>query len=70
MNMLDMHTRETANRIHINKMQQDAKARHILHQAKQDESAAGMGKRRQLQRTLAFAALVIVVGSFLLATSF
>jgi hypothetical protein len=38
MNMLDMHTRETANRIHINKMQQDAKARHILHQAKQDEN--------------------------------
>ena len=70
MNMLDMHTREKANRIHIDKMQQDAKARNMLHKAIQGGNVADMGKRRKLQRTLALAALVIVIGSFLLAMSF
>lgn len=69
MNMLDMQTREKANQIHINEMQQDAKARHMLRQAKQDQPMAGIAKRRTLQRTLAFAALIIVIGSFLLAMS-
>jgi hypothetical protein len=70
MNMLDMHSREKANQIHINEMQQDAKARHMLRQAKQDQPMADIAKRRTLQRTLAFAALIIVIGSFLLAMSF
>lgn len=67
MNMLDMHTREKANKIHLDHLHQEAKTRLLLRSAKQDQNLESRISRRKLQRTLVFAAVVIVLGALLLA---
>jgi hypothetical protein len=70
MNTLDMFTREKANQIHLKEMHQEAKERRLLHQAKQGRSLEGIVMRRKLQFTIAFATLVMIFGSFLIAMRF
>ena len=67
MNMLDMHTREKANKIHLDQLHQEAKTHRLLRDAKQDNNLESRITRRKLQFTLAFAAVVIVLGALLLA---
>lgn len=67
MNMLDMHTREKANKIHLDQLHQEAKTHRLLRSARQDRELKGAITKRKLQRTLVFAAVVIVLGSVLLA---
>ena len=67
MNMSDMHTREKANKIHLDQLHQEAKSRPLLRGAKQDQNLESRISRRKLQRTLVFAAVVIVLGALLLA---
>ena len=67
MNMLDMHTREKANKIHLDQLHQEAKTRLLLRSAKQDQNLENRMTRRKLYFKLALAALVILFGSLLLA---
>jgi hypothetical protein len=67
MNMLDMYTREKANKIHLDELHEEAKSQHLLRGAKQDKTLESTIKRRKLHLTLAFASVVIVLGSLLLA---
>jgi hypothetical protein len=67
MNTLDMYTREKANKIHLQALHQEAKSRHLLRSARQDRNLENGTTKRNLRLTLAFAALVIVLGSLLLA---
>ncbi len=63
MNMLDMYTREKANKIHANEMHQGRRYRYLLR---------GMNSRRnpaiskRIRLMLIFSALVILSGAFLI----
>ena len=65
MNMLDMYTREKANKIHIEKMQRDRHYHKLLHSMRLTRSAA-ISKRIRLM--LIFATLVILFGAFLITS--
>ena len=65
MNMLDMHTREKANKIHIDKMQRDRRYHKLLHGMHLTRNAA-ISKKTQLM--LIFATLVILFGAFLITS--
>jgi hypothetical protein len=67
MNMLDMHTREQANKIHLDNLHHEAKTRFLLRGAKQDQILENRITRRKLYLKIAFAASVIIFGSLLLA---
>ena len=67
MNTLDMYTHEKANKIHLDKLHEEAKSQHLLRGAKQDKTLESTIKRRKPYLKLALAALVIIFGSLLLA---
>jgi hypothetical protein len=66
MNMLDMHTREQANKIHLEQMHREAKSYRLLRKANQDKNLIGTTKKPK-HLTLAFAAFIILFGVLLLA---
>ena len=65
MNMLDMYTREKANKIHIDKLQQDRRYHNLLRSMHLTRSAA-ISKRIRL--ALIFATLAILFGTFLITS--
>lgn len=68
MNLLDMHTREKLNKIHIEEMHREANARRLLRQAKQARKVEKILRTRKL--ALALFVLVIVFGPILLEINF
>ena len=67
MNMLDMHTREKANKIHLDEMHREAKSRYLLQNDGQGRNLENAITKRRLRFALAFVAIVILLGSFLIA---
>ena len=67
MNMLDMHTREKANKIHLDQLHHEAKTHRLLRGTNQDQNLESRISRRKLYFKLAFTALVIIFGSLVLA---
>jgi hypothetical protein len=65
MNMLDMYTREKANKAHLDEMHREAKTRHLLRNASQDGNAENTSTKRRAHLALAFAALIILFSVFL-----
>ena len=65
MNMLDMHTREKANKIHIDKLQRDRRYHKLLHGIHLTRNAA-IPKGTQLM--LIFVTLVLLFGAFLITS--
>lgn len=65
MNMLDMHTREKANKIHIDKIQRDRRYHKLLNGMHLTRNAA-ISKKIQLM--LILATLVILFGAFIVTS--
>ena len=66
MNMLDMHTREKINKIHLAEMHREARSRYLLRDINSTDYSAG--STRRIRRALAVAALILLVGAFLAAS--
>lgn len=65
MNMLDMHTRERINKIHLDEMHREARSRYLLRDISSTDHSAG--STRRIRRALAVAALIMLLGAFLAA---
>jgi hypothetical protein len=65
MNMLDMHTREKANKIHLDEMHRDARHRYLLGCM---NSVRNLAISRRIRLVLIFAALIILLGAFLITS--
>jgi len=65
MNMLDMYTRENANKIHVDKMQRDRRYHKLLRNMHLTRSAA-VSKRMRLM--LIFTTLIILFSAFLITS--
>lgn len=65
MNMLDMYTRENANKIHVDKMQRDRRYHKLLRNMHLISSAA-VSKRMRLM--LIFTTLIILFSAFLITS--
>ena len=63
MNMLDMYTREKTNKIHIDKMRRDKRHHDLIRRMNSTRTAAVL---RKIRLMLIFAALVILLGAFLI----
>ena len=63
MNMLDMHTREKANKLHIDGMQRDRRHHNLLRSMNSTRNWA-ISKRIRLM--LIFSALIILFGAFVI----
>jgi hypothetical protein len=63
MNMLDMHTREKANKIHLDEMHRNAHHRYLLGRI---NSAGNLVISRRMRLALIFGALIILLGAFLI----
>ncbi len=64
MNMLDMHTREKVNKIHLDELHSEARNRHLLRDINSTSSPT-LSKRR-IRLAVIFAALVILLGTFVI----
>ena len=62
MHMLDMYTREKANKIHLDKMRRDRPYRSLLPHM---SSTRNVAISKWIRRTLIFATLVLLLGAFL-----
>jgi hypothetical protein len=67
MNMLDMYTRETANKAHIAELHREARTRHRLRELKPIRNPAIAEARIRL--VLVVLGLVVLIGTFLLAVT-
>jgi hypothetical protein len=67
MNTQDLYSREKVNKIHIANILRNAKDRVLLHNMMQDGKLQDAIKERKYRLTFAFAVLIIVFGSLLLA---
>jgi hypothetical protein len=65
MNMLDMHTREKANKIHVDEMQRDRRYQNLLRSMNSTRNWA-ISKRIRLM--LIFSALIILFGAFVITS--
>ena len=66
MSMLDMHTGERSNRIHLDEMHREARNRYLLRDTNSAHYSAGPTGR--IRRALAVAALIVLFGAFLAAS--
>lgn len=67
MNTQDVYSREKVNKIHVANIHRDAKDRFLLHNMMQDGKLQDAIRERTYRLTFAFAVLLIVFGSLLLA---
>jgi hypothetical protein len=65
MNMLDMHTREKVNKIHLDELHQDAKNRHILRDLEQETDPKDTAVNGRRTFALAVMALIAAIVSFI-----
>ena len=65
MNMLDMHTREKANKIHVDEMQRD---RHYDHLLRSMNSTTNWAISKRIRLMLIFSALIILFGAFVITS--
>ena len=66
MNMLDMHTREKANKIHLDEMHREAKSRSLLRNASPANNSASAISYKRLRVALVLIIVLILFGAFLL----
>ena len=66
MSMLDMHTGERSNRIHLDEMHRDARNRYPLRDINSADYSAG--RTGGIRRAIAVAALIVLFGAFLVVS--
>ena len=67
MNMLDMHTREKVNKMHIAEMHREADKRHLLRDMNAERIT--VIARERIGLVLLLAILLLIVGGFLLSAA-
>ncbi len=66
MNMLDMNTREKANKIHLDQMYREANNWQLLQNANQAFDQGKSRTKRWLRFAIAFAVMAVFLGSFVI----
>jgi hypothetical protein len=64
--MLDMHTREKANKIHLDQMHRDANNQRLLRNSNQVRDQENAHTKQWLHLAIAFAATVVFLGSLVI----
>jgi hypothetical protein len=69
MNNLDMYTREMANKVHLDELQQEAQNRRMLRNVGREDDSKNIAVNRKRTIALAVSALIALIASFLVATN-